>query len=187
MGKEVARLIRPLLEMYQLWKAKPPAVQRIERQDVPEEYRSLLVNDEDLADRLRANYQREVSLRMLKRQVAGPAFLRHYTLMMADCDLPLAMGICKIDMSMVSVAYQPQLLKSTKPLSLFLDEIGVATHNCPKAFFRIRSDPLLAKALNLTQDALLYGRCGFVYDQTWHIVADKVEILPPLPDPEDYA
>ena len=120
-----------------------------------------------------------IRVRALSRSRAGEAYRREVVLKTAETGKPVEFGAICIHLEALSPAARRLVLEARRPLGAILHRCRVAYTIRPSAFFRIRSDATIRRALGMKQSATLYGRCNRMRDRKGQPIAEIVEILPP--------
>ena len=92
---------------------------------------------------------------------------------------PVEFGAIRINLALFSPAARQHILEERSPLGHLLGLHSVPHSSRPKAFFRLRADALMTKALGLSEPHILYGRRNTLLDSVQRPLAEVVEILPP--------
>jgi hypothetical protein len=88
-------------------------------------------------------------------------------------------GAIKIMLDLFPVEARQEILRGHLPLGRILAVFGIAFASRPRAFLRMASDEFIARALNLKERQILYGRRNTLLDTWERPLAEIVEILPP--------
>jgi hypothetical protein len=172
-------LIYPLNEFYEQSALPLPSVSRVEGQDMPEPYRSLLVHGRDMTPTLEEACRCSIHLRVLRYKQRVHQVSRQVTLVPEGCEKPVAFGAIRIDLEYLSAGARQLVLERRQPLGTILRTQGVEHISCPAAFFQVRSDALINSVLQLAGTCVLFGRRNVITDAAQRTLAEVVEILPP--------
>ena len=171
-------LLYPLNEFYeQAGLPLPPAV-RVEGEDVPEPYRSLLVHDREMTLTLESAYSRHVKLRVQKYDVRDNVFSRQVVLV-AGASKAVAFCAIKIYLEYFPPQARRMVEERKQPLGTILHTQRVPHSSHPDSYFRVAPDAVIRAALELETDAGLYGRRNVLSDAQNRTLARVVEILAP--------
>ncbi|MDH3583397.1 MAG: hypothetical protein OER86_04200, partial [Phycisphaerae bacterium] len=158
-----------------------PHIEAVAGEDMPEPYRRLLVHDRDMTPTLEAFCGERIHLQLLARRLAEDAIYRQVVLMAGRDDTrPIEFGAIRINLSCFPEAAREQILEGYLPLGTILHEHGVVHHSRPNGYFVIQSDAVVRDAFGLQVDRKLFGRHNLIYDGEDDVMAEVVEILPPL-------
>ena len=172
-------LIYPLSEFYEQAGLSLPSVARVEGQDIPAPYRSLLVHEHDMTPTLEDAYRRSIQLRVLQYQRRDNVVSRQVALVVEGNEKPVAFGAIKIHLEHFPPRARRLVLERKQPLGTILRTQGVEHGSHPDAFVRVNSDAVINRALQLSGSYQLFGRRNVILDSEQRILAQVVEILPP--------
>lgn len=174
-------LFYPLDQFYRRRQLQLPALDVLRGEDVPEPYRSLLVHDHDMTPTLSRYHGDTIGLRVLERYQEGDAYSRQVVLFGQKSQRPVEFGAIVIHLQYFPADARADILAGKVPLGTILAQHRVAHHGRPRAYFCVTSDDLINTALGLTEPRFLFGRRNVHLDPQEDVLADIVEILPPLP------
>ena len=172
-------LIYPLSEFYEQAGLSLPSVARVEGQDIPAPYRSLLVHEHDMTPTLEDAYCRSIQLRVLQYQLRDNVVSRQVALVVEGNEKPVAFGAIKIHLEHFPPRARRLVLERKRPLGTILRTQGVEHTSRPDAFVRVTSDAVINGALQLSGSYELFGRRNVILDSEQRTLAQVVEILPP--------
>ena len=172
-------LIYPLSEFYEQLGLSLPSVARVEGQDIPAPYRSLLVHEHDMTPTLEDAYRRSIQLRVLQYQRRDNVVSRQVALVVEGNEKPVAFGAIKIHLEHFPPRARRLVLERKRPLGTILRTQGVEHTSRPDAFVRVTSDAVINRALQLSGSHQLFGRRNVILDSEQRTLAQVVEILPP--------
>ncbi len=175
-----ARLLFPLDEFYAREGRPLPAVARVDSEEVPEPYRSLLVHDRDMTRTLEAYHCGRIHLRILGRRLEEEALWREVVLTLNGSGRPVEFGAIVIYCDRFPPAARDAILECRRPLGTILADHCVAHTSCPEAYVRIEPDALIREALGMTEIRPLYGRRNVLLGSNGAPLAEILEILPNL-------
>ena len=101
-------------------------------------------------------------------------------------NVPVEYGVIKIDLSRFDRTALRQILDEQKPLGQILLDGTIAHTSWPQAFLRVTANSHIQAALALPQSAELFGRRNIILDGCRRMLADVIEILPPLNSMPNY-
>ncbi len=172
-------LIYPLSEFYEQSGLSLPSVTRVEGQDIPAPYQSLLVHEHDMTPTLEDAYRRGSQLRVLQYQLRDNVVSRQVALIAEGSEKPVAFGAIKIHLEHFPPPARRLVLQRKQPLGTILRTQGVEHTSHPDAFVRVTSDAVINGALHLSGAHQLFGRRNVILDSGQRTLAQVVEILPP--------
>jgi chorismate-pyruvate lyase len=168
----------PFIGFYADAKAKPPATAAIDGAQMPEPYRSLLVNDGDMTPTLEQFHRCKLHLQIMGRVHAGDEY-RRQVLLLDPQNRPVEFGAIRIHLDVLLPAVQKLVLAGQRPLGGVLIEHSVPHRSSPSAYFSVIGDELINRALGVSKPCTLYGRCNTLTANDGRVIAEVVEILPP--------
>lgn len=174
------RLLFPLDEFYRAEGRPLPFVEPISPDDVPEPYRNLLVHDRDMTPTLEAFHGEPIHLRLLQRWLCGETLWRQVVLAINGSGSAVEFGAIVIHCDRFPAAAREQILAGYRPLGTILADHAIEHRSCPRGFLRVQPDGLMREALEMGSDAALYGRRNVLTTPEGGILAEILEILPPL-------
>jgi len=172
-------LIYPLSEFYEQAGLSLPSVARVEGQDIPAPYRSLLVHEHDMTPTLEDAYRRSIQLRVLQYQRRDNVASRQVALVVEGNEKPVAFGAIKMHLEHFPPRARRMVLERKQPLGTILRTQGIEHTSHPDAFVRVTSDAVINGALQLSGSYQLFGRRNVILDSEQRTLAQVVEILPP--------
>ena len=172
-------LIYPLSEFYEQLGLSLPSVARVEGQDIPAPYRSLLVHEHDMTPTLEDAYRRSIQLRVLQYQRRDNVVSRQVALVVEGNEKPVAFGAIKMHLEHFPPRARRMVLERKQPLGTILRTQGIEHTSHPDAFVRVTSDAVINGALQLSGSYQLFGRRNVILDSEQRTLAQVVEILPP--------
>ncbi len=156
-----------------------PAIGRVDPEEMPEPYRSLLVHKNDMTPTLRNFHKDSIHIRVLQRHVFENEYFREVVLTLNGSDKPVEYGAIKIVLDLFPNLAQKEILQEKRPLGHILHEHRIAHSSRPQSFLTITSDDFINRALKLNGKQSLYGRRNTLVDPWDRPLAEIVEILPP--------
>lgn len=168
----------PFVGFYADAKAKAPTTTPIDGAQMPEPYRTLLVNDGDMTPTLEKFHGCKLHLKVLGRVHAGEEY-RRQVLLLDPQNRPVEFGAIRIHLDVLLPTVQKLVLAGQRPLGGVLIENSVPHSSRPSAYFSVIGDDLINRALGVSKPCLLYGRCNTLTADDGRVIAEVVEILPP--------
>jgi hypothetical protein len=160
---------RPLLEF-----------RLIDGAGMPEPYRSLLVHQRDMTRTLERFHGAPIHLRVLSSHQDGGAYWRESVLELDRRNQAVEFGAIKIHLAHFAEPWRSEILAEHRPLGGILNASGVRYTSRPSAYLRVSADAFITGVLRLTGAPTLYGRQNTLRDSEGHVLAEIVEILPPV-------
>jgi chorismate-pyruvate lyase len=181
--KQHAAALFPLNDFYEAANVPLPPIDLIPGEAVPQPYRRLLVHSGDMTPTLEAYHGRPIHLRMISRDLRGGALFREVVLELDDGDQAVEFGAIKIHLLPFPPDAQAVILRGRRPLGTILADFAIVHHSRPTAYLRVQSDDVMNDALGLDHSTTLYGRRSVLSKPNGTLLAEVVEILPPIPAP----
>lgn len=169
----------PLDEFYRERGEILPAIGRVNPDEIPEPYKSLLVHDGDMTSRLENFHGEQIHIQLLARHMHDNEYYREVVLTLNGLKKPVEFGAIKIILDLFPLEAQKEILKEHLPLGHILKTFNIAHSNRPKFFLTVSSDDFINRALKLNGTHSLYGRRNTLVDPWDRPLAEIVEILPP--------
>ena len=157
-----------------------PRIDRIEAADLPPPYRALLDHARDMTSTLEAFHKGRIELRVLNSSMNHSRYQREVLLMLEHSKMPVEHGAIQIVLDAFPPAGQKLILEGRRPLGAILEACAIDYTSRPSAFLRVESDEAIGRALNLPKGRALFGRCNTLSDGKGRVLAEIVEILPPM-------
>ena len=171
--------VYPLDAFYEQRGETLPVIGRVEPEEMPEPYCSLLVHKNDMTPTLRDFYKDTIHIRVLQRHVFENEYFREVVLLLNGTEKPIEFGAIKIVLDLFPNAAQKDILEERRPLGHILHEHKIPHTSRPQMFLTVSSDHFINRALKLTGTHSLYGRRNTLVDPWDRPLAEIVEILPP--------
>jgi len=171
-------LVHPLDEFYAMAGQSLPPLSRVDGEEVPEPYHTLLVHQNDMTPTIEKFHGSLVHLEVLGRRRKGDAYFREVVLRLDSSNQPVEFGAIKINLELFTPIARQQILEEHQPLGHILHDYKIAHTSRPSAYLRLASDKLINQVLGLTGAQVLYGRRNTLYDPQQRPLAEIVEILP---------
>jgi len=179
---KVAELISPLSDFYESAGAVLPHIEAVAPHDVPEPYHHLLVHSNDMTPTLEAHWDKKIYLRPLAKLVDDGELFRQVVLVAGEEQQPVEFGAICIHLDMFTEEQREVILEAHVPLGSILHEYSISHSSKPSGYFSIESDAISRQAFGLKADCKLYGRHNVLSTDTGGVLAEVVEILPPMED-----
>jgi chorismate-pyruvate lyase len=177
--RRIAHLFHPLQEFYSEAGAVP-RVEAVDPEAMPEPYRGLLVHERDMTTTLETFFDQPLHLELLRVHDLPDAVNREVVLV-GDRDGTIAeFGAIRIELARFAEGPRRRVEEGRLPLGTILKHEGIAYACRPNAYFRLESDAVTAEAFCLTRSCTLYGRHNVIAAPGGEVLAEVVEILPPL-------
>jgi len=171
----------PLAGFYAAAGQPLPAIRQMAAAEMPEPYCRLLVHDRDMTTTLEAFHGVRTHLRLLKSKVEQGVCRREVVLALAGFEKPVEFGAATIHLDRLPSEARQAVMEARRPLGGVLIGFGVKFSSRPKAFIAIEPDETICKVLELARhETTLYGRCNALFDAQGRVLADIVEMLPPV-------
>jgi chorismate-pyruvate lyase len=113
--------------------------------------------------------------------IEGDRYSRLVDLTLPD-GRPVEFGAIVIYLDRMPEEGRLAVLEGQTPLGSVLARFSIVHSSCPQAFVRVTPDSYMRESLNLTDDRLLYGRRNVLLTADHSVLADILEILPPVSD-----
>jgi chorismate-pyruvate lyase len=168
----------PLDEFYRERGEILPVIGRVQPNEIPEPYKSLLVHDGDMTSRLESFHGAEIHIRPLARHTHENEYFREVVLELNGVKKPVEFGAIKIILDLFPIEAQKEILKEDRPLGHILKQFNIPHSSRPKSFLTVSSDDFINRALKLTGSHSLFGRRNTLVDPWDRPLAEIVEILP---------
>lgn len=157
----------------------PPA-EEISSAEMPQPYRQLLAGPHDMTPTLEAYHDDAIDLRVLERRVHADTLTRLVVLIRESDQRPVEFGAIVIYLSHFPSHARQDVETGRFPLGSILARYHLQHHSCPQAFLRVHADALMREALHLPEPAVLYGRRNYLLTPHREVLADILEVLPPV-------
>jgi chorismate-pyruvate lyase len=171
--------IYPLDEFYAERGEAAPAIDRVEPDEVPEPYRSLLDHKTDMTSTLEKFYHETLHIEILARHARETEYCREVVLVLDRRQKRVEFGAIKIFLDLFAREPRQEILRGRQPLGWILNRFNIPFASRPGAFLRLASDIFIDTALQLQGPQLLHGRRNSLVDAREQPLAEIVEILPP--------
>ena len=175
---DTATLLKPLANFY--IGRTLPAVRFIEPARIPRTYRHLLDHSHDMTSTLQRFHEEEIRVHVLESRHDDVCYAREVLLVTRDTRRTVEFGAIEIRLDMFPAGAQREIFRAEMPLGTILRSFRIDYVSTPRAFLQIESDELMNAVLALSHPHTLYGRCNEITNAEDQVLANIVEILPPL-------
>ncbi len=176
-GCDTARL-SPLAGFYRRAGARLPDITFLPAAQIPPPAHDLLVHEHDMTSTLERFHQTRISIRAL--DVRPDPYERQVVLVADRTGLAVEFGAIRIFLEKFPPEARQAILRAREPLGAILRAHAIPFVSAPRAFFAVQADPVIAAPLGIGEGARLHGRCNRLSLPDGQVLADIVEILPPL-------
>lgn len=167
-----------------LWRLRPEGcgvIREVNADAVPEPFRRLLVHTGDMTSRLEAFHADGIRLEVLRAETeVRQVLLREVVLRRMRDGRAVEYGAIEIYLAVFSDVLRAQIQEGRLPLGGLLNRSGVGYFSEPSAFFALEPSPVLCALLGADANATLYGRANVLRRADGDLIAQIVEVLPPL-------
>jgi chorismate-pyruvate lyase len=150
---------------------------------MPQPYRGLLVHRNDMTPTLEAFHGGPIHLRLLGKRRDGDRLFREVVLTLSGSGLSVEFGAIVIHCDRFPHAAREEILGCHSPLGSILAVHGIGHSSRPQAFFAVDSEEVINESLGLNAPCKLYGRKNVLLDPHERVLAEVIEILPPMAEP----
>lgn len=178
MKPELLSMLLPLHYFYEKEARPLPELQLVAGEALPEPERSLLVHERDMTSTLRRFHASPISLEVLASERSDDYLMRMVVLHCGETGAPVEFGAIGIRLDKFEGPLREQIANGSAPLGGLLEKYIVDYRSCPKGYFSMRADPIIAAALAEEEGTAVYGRCNELTDAEGFAFADIVEVLP---------
>ncbi len=179
--RQIADLFQPLTDFYSSHDQSPPRVEAIEGAEMPQPYRDLLVHDRDMTTTLERHWGSTLTVKVLEKHVSADRLTRQVVLVTDHDQTPVEFGAIQINLDLFEASSRAEILECRRPLGAILAGHDITFECRPNAFFSFVGDAIARRAFDLGEAQTLYGRHNVLLNDKGEILAEVVEILPPLP------
>ena len=163
---------------------RAPVLRQLQGEEMPQPYRNLLVHSCDMTPTLEAFYHQPIGLRVLSRELQDQSYIREVVLQRLDNAKPVEYGAIRISLNHLPPVAARRVLEAQRPFGNILQSEGIAHMSWPQAFFRTESDFHMSSVLALDKPSVLYGRRNVLVDGKRKLLAEVIEILAPVLQPQ---
>lgn len=148
--------------------------------DVPQPYRQLLVHDSDMTSTLEDFFGQPLKLRVLHKRIDDNAMLREVLLVGMNDGRAVEYGSIRIELARFLPDVRAEIEACERPLGGILREANVSFKSRPSAFLKLRPEPGLLQVLGAGDATVLYGRRNTLTTLGGDVIAQILEVLPPI-------
>lgn len=176
-----ADLLYPLQLFYRRVQRPLPTFERVMGESVPEPFRQLLVHQHDMTPTLEAFHDSAIELNLIERYDDEEGYFRQVLLLREPDRAPVEYGAIRIGLAHFRPNVQKLIRQGVVPLGRILNDHAVAHRSMPKGYFKVEADHGIAAALGIEPlNQALFGRRNVLLNHADQVLADVVEILPPV-------
>ena len=154
--------------------------EKIEPMDMPEPYRSLLVHEGDMTSRLEAHHECLIKVSRLRSSNNGKLYFREVMLQTEVDEKPTEYGAIEVNLHSLPEEIRPLVIQARQPLGGILNDHRIPYSSAPRAFLKVVPDGPIVEAFGTVEADYLYGRSNVISGYNGDVIAQIVEILPPL-------
>ncbi len=153
--------------------------EKVDPQDLPEPYQSLLVHEGDMTSRLEGHHESPVKVRRLRSSNNGNSYLREVILETEEDEKAVEYGAIEINLEALPKEAVPLVLASHLPLGGILNDHRIPYSSTPRAFLKVAPDGPIVEAFGTVEADYLFGRSNVISGLGGIEIAQIVEILSP--------
>lgn len=168
----------PLDGLYNYYSFPVPDFQRIDKEDLPEPYQSLLAHENDMTPTLESFHKEKIWIRPEARYLDDCFYFREVILYLENSLKPVEFGAIVIHLENCPEEAQQSILEARKPLGTLMSEYNIPHISKPIGYFKVESDELISRRLEIPQSMTIYGRRNELLTPGGACLAEIVEILP---------
>ncbi len=157
-----------------------PAVEVVPSSDIPVPIHQVLVHESDMTSKLTNFFRGEIRIQALRKEYKDPYLLREVILVKVETQQPVEYGAIQIDLSNLPEEAKQLILEYHTPFGAILNRFKISYQSKPTVFFRVMADSNLVDLLQMKEQQWLYGRSNVLMRVNGEVLADVVEILPPI-------
>ena len=176
--EDLEGLLHPLTEFVD----DPDGLERFESDGaaMPEPFRGLLVHNSDMTSTLEKFHRERPYLEVLAKRRRDTSLFRQVLLRGQRSHRAVEYGAIRIELEELGPEARWAVLEGSRPLGGILADFHVSYVSRPQSYFGVRAGSRLQQLLGLNEPVLLYGRKNFLQTPEGGVLAEVVEILPPL-------
>jgi len=173
-------MLAPMEEFYSAMDKPLPEAHWMTGEAMPQPARSLLVHVDDMTPALEAYHGHTLTLRLIDRHERERTLSRMVILETIEGGIPVEFGMIRIHLERFDEDARREILRCRTPLGTILHHWRMS-HTChPCGYFAVCSDAVINEAFGLDRSTRLFGRCNLLRDERGEVLAEVVEILPPM-------
>jgi chorismate-pyruvate lyase len=179
LAAKVDSLLYPLETFYGSGSRGTLKVESQDAEALPQPYRRLLAHERDMTSTLEEHCGRALRLCVLQMQTRGDQVFRHVVLV--DNELtPREYGAICIHQERFPAQARRDITAAERPLGTILRDHQIAYTCRPSGFFLIGITPTIREVFGVKGAGRLYGRHAELSNEAGRLLAEVVEILPPM-------
>lgn len=176
---ELKTLLLPIMEGFSEWR-NVKGMQEIDAQSMPQPYRQLLAHQRDMTGTLSQFFGQELRLDVLEKQYRPPILARRVLLRLKSDQKAVEYGAIRIHLEHYPESSQERILQGQEPLGAILNDLQIPYLSQPQRFIKIQETRFLSQYFDGSEADVLYGRCNILSTPDGKILAEIVEVLPPI-------
>ncbi|WNG49294.1 hypothetical protein F0U60_38115 [Archangium minus] len=157
-----------------------PRLTVMDPEELPSPYRELLVHDGTMTLMLEGFLGMRLELRVLAQDRRGSSLWRQVLLTESVGGRPVELGAIQIDLTCFDERTRVLLMEGRVPLGRLLEDSGLEYTSRPQRFFRTEADASMREVLGVQGAQRLFGRWNWLVGKGERVMAEVVELLPPL-------
>ncbi|MCZ6834443.1 MAG: hypothetical protein O7G85_01585 [Planctomycetota bacterium] len=177
--EKIADLFYPLTDFYASHEVPPPTIEQLDGESMPMPYRDLLVHEQDMTSKLEAYWGTTLKVKVLEKHEENSQLTRQVVLV-TEQGLATEFGAIRINLDQFEPPARAEILACDRPLGALLKAYDISYVCRPNAYFSFVCDEIASRAFELGESHLLYGRHNLLLNDDEALLAEVVEILPPL-------
>lgn len=187
MEKKIEEMINPLSAYYRDYNIPMPGFESVEPASLPEPYRHLLVHDADMTGRLTAFHNETIGLRVIEENVLREVLARRIVLFATITGKEVEFGGIIIYLNRFESDVRNLIEEGKIPLGRILVNHQVEFIRSPTHYLKVVADDMIAECLATQAGIELYGRKSKLSNSEGEVLAEIVEVLPPIKEEEEGA
>ncbi len=154
--------------------------QKVEPDEIPEPYFSLLVHEGDMTSRLEYFHEDDIEVRKLSSSNDGKSYFREVVLETTGAQKAAEYGAIEITLKSLEDEQKDLVIEGKQPLGGILNDARIPYSSTPRAFLKVVPDDAIIEAFGSVEADHLYGRSNEITSYNGDTIARIVEILPSL-------
>jgi chorismate-pyruvate lyase len=159
-----------------------PSLEPLRPHEVRRPHRALLVHSEDMTPTLEGFFEQPLGLTVLSSEQEGDSYRREVLLTLGLERCPVLYGAIRVCLPHFPARARGLIVKGRSPLGRILQTEAIAHMSWPHPFFRLDPDSHISAMLRLRRTCKLYGRRNVLVDGSRRLLAEVIEVLPPIRD-----
>ncbi len=157
----------------------------VEAAALPAGERALLVHNGLMTPVLRDHVAGPLDVRILAKQESGDHYVRKVVLEAKETRQQLQMAMLRVALDYFDPEVRQRITDADMPFGAILAEVVSDLRCTPRRYFSVEADAAMKLNLQLDDTGItLYGRHSVIHDVNGKLLAESLEILPPI-DRED--